>query len=153
MMRMMTVTTELGTTILPIFTTRTIREKLDTIIATSSITDSPPADLTIRYDVVTVSILVTKTAYAAKKTLPMTLIKPKKDFLVIEHIHSQSILSSIDEVKLLIEERSIDVLCVIEIWLLPHTPDNFINAPNFKVFRCDKGRGAGACIYVRNTQS
>ena len=78
---MMTVTTELGTTILPIFTTRTIREKLLAIITASSITDNPPADLTTRYDVVTISILVTKAAYAgnirhrgvAKTTLPITL--------------------------------------------------------------------------------
>ena len=76
--------------------------------------------------------------------------KPKKDSLVIEHIHALSILLSIDEVDLLIEERNIDVLCITETWFLPHTPDNSINVSNFKVFRCDKGRSAGACIYVRN---
>lgn len=49
------------------------------------------------------------------------------------------------------EERNIDVLCITETWLLPHTPDNFINVSNYNVFRCDNGRGAGACIYVKDT--
>ncbi len=48
------------------------------------------------------------------------------------------------------EERSIDVLCITETWLLPHTPDSFINIPNYNVFICDNGRGAGACAYVRD---
>ena len=56
-----------------------------------------------------------------------------------------------DEVKLLIQERNIDVLCISETWLLPHTPDYYVNISDFNVFRCDQGRGAGTCIYVRDT--
>ncbi len=29
-------------------------------------------------------------------------------------------------------------------------PQMFLNIPNYKVFRCDNGCGAGACIYVRD---
>ncbi len=68
-----------------------------------------------------------------------------------EHLNAQSLLSSIHEVKILIEDRNVDVLCVTETWLLPHTPDNYINMSNYKIFRCDGGRGAGTCIYVRDT--
>ncbi len=35
-------------------------------------------------------------------------------------------------------------------WLLPETPDAHVNIPDFKLFRCDNGRGGGVCIYVRN---
>ena len=37
-----------------------------------------------------------------------------------------------------------------ETWLLPETPNAHINIANFKLFRCDNGRGGGVCMYVRN---
>lgn len=52
--------------------------------------------------------------------------------------------------KILIQERDIDILCITETWLLPHTPDHYISILDFNIFRCDNGRGAGACIYVRD---
>ena len=42
-------------------------------------------------------------------------------------------------------------MCVSETWLLPHTPDNFVCIPNYKIFRLDNGRGAGTCIYINDT--
>ncbi len=48
-------------------------------------------------------------------------------------------------------DRNTDILCVSETWLSPHIPDTYINIPNYKVFRCDSGRGAGVCLYVRET--
>ncbi len=33
----------------------------------------------------------------------------------------------------------------------PHTPDEYMNIPNYKIFWCDNGRGAGACIVVKDT--
>ena len=55
-----------------------------------------------------------------------------------------------DEIELLITERNTDVLCVSETWLSPDTPDEHVVIPNYNIFRCDKGRGGGACIYVRD---
>ncbi len=55
----------------------------------------------------------------------------------------QSLISSLDEVKLLLIERNIDVLCVSETWLHTNTPDAYINIPNYTVYRCNNGRGAG----------
>ena len=49
------------------------------------------------------------------------------------------------------KERDPDVLCVSETWLLPETPDKFVNFDNYSIFRCDKGRGGGVCIFVRKT--
>ncbi len=58
-------------------------------------------------------------------------------------------MSNLDEVKLLILHRDIDVLCISETWLLPHTLNTLINLPNYTVHRSDKGRGAGVCIYAK----
>ncbi len=57
-------------------------------------------------------------------------------FLTIEHINAQSLQASFDEVKFLVSERNIDILCVSETWLLPHTPNAYVNIPNYKIFRC-----------------
>lgn len=51
---------------------------------------------------------------------------------------------------MLIRNRNVDILCISETWLLPHTPDRYIHIPDYNVFRCDKGHGGGACIYVRS---
>ena len=60
-------------------------------------------------------------------------------------------MSCLDEVKLLVKDRNIDVLCVSETWLNENTPDAYINIPGYTIFRCDNGRGAGVCIYVCNS--
>ncbi len=68
----------------------------------------------------------------------------------MEHIDAQSLISSLDEVKLLIIDRKIDVLCINETWLQANTPDSYVEIPNYKIFRCDNDRGAGVCIYVHS---
>ncbi len=40
-----------------------------------------------------------------------------------------------------------------ETWLLPHTADSYVHLPGYRVFRCDKGYGGGACLYVKDTLS
>ncbi len=52
--------------------------------------------------------------------------------------------------ELLVKERQIDVLCVTETWLLPNIPNQFIDLPQYSVFRSDKSRGGGVCIFVRD---
>ena len=73
-----------------------------------------------------------------------------KNSLTVEHINAQSLMSSLDEVMLLLYERDIDVLCISETWLHSNTPDMYVNIPNYTIYRCDNGRGAGVCIYVNN---
>ena len=51
---------------------------------------------------------------------------------------------------MLIEDRTIDILCISETWLIQQTPNNHIDIPSYNVYRCDKGRGGGACIYVKD---
>ncbi len=61
-------------------------------------------------------------------------------FLTIERINAQFLQSNFNEVTLQVSERNIDILCVSETWLLPHTPDEYVNIPNYKIFRCDGGQ-------------
>lgn len=74
-----------------------------------------------------------------------------QNVIEIEHINAQSLLGHFEEIKMLVEERNIDILCISETWLHQEMVNNFINIPNFKVYRCDAGRGGGVCIYVRDT--
>ncbi len=60
---------------------------------------------------------------------------------------------NINEVELLTKEKNIDILCISESWLLPHTPDTFVNLPNYNIFRCDRGSGGDVCIYVKDILS
>lgn len=46
-------------------------------------------------------------------------------------------------------ERNTDILCVSETWLTPNVLDKYVNVPDYAVYRCDKGRGGGVCIYVK----
>ncbi len=48
-----------------------------------------------------------------------------RGFRTIEHINAQSLQANFDEVKFIVTERNIDILCVSETWLLPHTPDAY----------------------------
>jgi len=85
---------------------------------------------------------------ATPSALPMTR---SQNVIQIEHINAQSLLGHFEEIKMLVEERNIDILCISETWLHQEMVSNFINIPNFKVYRCDAGRGGGVCIYVRDT--
>ena len=46
-------------------------------------------------------------------------------------------------------ERNIDILCISETWLTANIPDSFIHISQYNIYRCDKDRGGGVCIYVR----
>ena len=66
------------------------------------------------------------------------------------YVNAQSLLGNFNELILLTESRNIDILCITETWLDSNILDSFISIPGFNIFRHDKGRGGGACIYVRD---
>ena len=70
--------------------------------------------------------------------------------VIIEHVNAQSLLSNMEEIKLLIDVRNVDILCISETWLLSNVPDSFVGIENFNIFRYDEGFGGGTCIYVRD---
>ena len=63
----------------------------------------------------------------------------------------QSLLCRKNEIEVYLNRRNVDILCLTETWLTSNIPDSFIDFPNYTVYRCDKGRGGGCCIYVKNT--
>ncbi len=40
-----------------------------------------------------------------------------------------------------------------EAWLYENTPESYVGIDGYTVFRCDNGKGAGVCIYVKSTLS
>lgn len=50
----------------------------------------------------------------------------------------------------MMQRREIDILCVTETWLSSNTPDSFVSISKYNVYRNDKDRGGGVCIYVRD---
>ena len=74
----------------------------------------------------------------------------KQQKLKIAHINTRSLLSCIDEVKLIILNSKIDILCISETWLEQNIPDRFVNIDGFTLFRKDSGRRGGTCMYVKN---
>ena len=77
----------------------------------------------------------------------------RSDRIVIKHIDAQSLISKLDEIKLLIENEDLDILCISETWLQPNVLHDLISIKNYNVLRNDNplnSRGSVACIYVKN---
>ena len=68
----------------------------------------------------------------------------------IEYIDAQSVQGHIEEIEMLIEDRSIDILCISETWLLPLVEGKYINVPNCNILRYDIGRGGRVCVYAQD---
>ena len=62
----------------------------------------------------------------------------------------QSLLCRKCDIELLLKDNDIDVLCLTETWLSSNIPDTFVDVQGYKIYRCDKGRGGGVCIYVKD---
>ena len=77
----------------------------------------------------------------------------RSSHIVIKYINAQSLIPRLDEIKLLIENEDLDILCISETWLQPKILNDLISIKNYNVFRNDNplnSRGSGACIYVKN---
>ena len=77
----------------------------------------------------------------------------RSDHIVIKHINAQSLIPKLDEIKLLIENEGLDILCISETWLQPNILDDLISIRNYNVFKNDnplisRGIAWGMYIYV-----
>lgn len=54
---------------------------------------------------------------------------------------------------MLVSERNTGILCVSETWLNPDVLDEYVNIPNYVVFRCDKSRGGEVYLCYGKSQS
>ena len=61
----------------------------------------------------------------------------RSDHIVIKHINAQSLLPKLDEIKYLIENEDLDILCISETWLQPNILHGLIRIKNYNVFRND----------------
>ena len=72
-----------------------------------------------------------------------------KQGIYIVYYNARSLLSKIDELRLVYEAMKPDVICVVETWLDNDIVDNELILPNCQLFRKDRNRqGGGVAIYV-----
>ena len=57
-------------------------------------------------------------------------------------------MCNFEEIKLMMQEKKIDILCVSETWIRPGFDNRFLNMPGYVVIRQDSGIGGGTCIYI-----
>ena len=60
-------------------------------------------------------------------------------------------IPKLDEIKLLIENEDLDILCISETWLQPNILDDLISIKNYNVFRNDNplnSHGSWACLCI-----
>ncbi len=69
-----------------------------------------------------------------------------KEPLKTEHLNAQSLQDSLEQIKLLMNERDVDILCVSETWLSSCSPDSYVNIQNYNLYRRDKVHGSGVCV-------
>lgn len=68
----------------------------------------------------------------------------------IGHRNAQSLLGLLGDMKGLMTERNLDILCISDTCLHVDMPmiSAFISIPKFSVYICDAGRGKGICMCV-----
>ena len=64
-------------------------------------------------------------------------------------LNVQSLLCRKCDTELLLKDNDIDILCLTETWLSSNILDTFVDVQGYKIYRWDKGRGGGVCIYVK----
>ena len=61
-----------------------------------------------------------------------------------------SVVKHLDEIRILLSDKKLDVLAINETRLDPTIPDGFVSIDGYDVLRNDRDRnGGGVCIYVR----
>ena len=71
--------------------------------------------------------------------------------LKICHINAQSLVRKIDELRFVMENSGIDIICISETWFVSSMWDNLFNMNGFQLFRADReGHGGGVAIYIRS---
>ena len=70
------------------------------------------------------------------------------------HINTRSLLSKLDDVRLITRRFNAACLCITETWLDDTVPDAEVHIENYSIQRKDRHRhGGGVCIYIRQDLS
>lgn len=65
-----------------------------------------------------------------------------------------SLLKHMDEIRVLLTTKNVDVLAINETRLDCTISDDLVNVPNYDIIRFDRNRnGGGVCIYLNNAIS
>lgn len=70
--------------------------------------------------------------------------------LHIMHLNVRSLLPKLDEIRMMVCNRQVSVMCFTETWLDESVSDTEIEIENFVVLRNDRNRnGGGVCVYIK----
>ena len=71
------------------------------------------------------------------------------------HLNIRSILYKIDQVKMMISQAKIDILCLTETWLTKATTNHELSIDGYAILRYDSisQRGGGILIYIKDNLS
>jgi exonuclease III len=65
-----------------------------------------------------------------------------------------SLSKHIDEIRVLLENQTVDILALNETRLHPDIPSEFVNIDGYDIVRMDRDKhGGGVCFYIRRTIS
>ncbi len=74
-----------------------------------------------------------------------------KNGITVSHMNVQSILPSLDEIKLWLKENPYDIFTLSETWLDSSVNDSEIHIPGYVIERADRNRhGGGVAVYIKN---
>ena len=62
-------------------------------------------------------------------------INKEKGYIVTKNINAQSLITKLNEIKLLLESEDLDILCRSETWLQPNIADDLISIAGYNMFR------------------
>ena len=86
---------------------------------------------------------VTNLSYTRKKITGKKGVK-------IASSNVRSLLPKIEEIRHILLNTEIDVLCINESWLDKNISDDNVSILGYRIYRCDRNRtGGGVCIYVK----
>ena len=72
--------------------------------------------------------------------------------MTLASLNVNSLITKIDEVRLLVKNENIDILAINETKIDSKIDDRLVALEDFSLCRCDRSRkGGGVALYVRNT--
>ena len=84
-----------------------------------------------------------------EETIELSNLKQKG--LNVVHLNIRSVIYKIDQIRMMISQAKIDVLCLTESWLNPNITDSELSIEGYKIFRKDRTlkKGGGILIYKK----
>ena len=86
---------------------------------------------------------------------PITAFNLPNKGLKIIQLNTRSITNKLDQIRLMLPKKSIDILAITETWLDNSWTDNELVVSGYNLFRRDRetAQGGGIIIYTHNSLS